>query len=749
MLIYDVFLSNSTRDFDQPFSYLPPRDAEEAEKIEVGSVVSVPFGQGKQERDGWVWRARELEQEPDFVIKHISKVKSPSLLRSDQFVLAAEIRRRYFTSMSQAIKLMAPHYLLSTGAKTQRYARLIDPIEALLSLEEGAFRSLGQMRVVEFLLDVEEASLQEIMSACQVSRAVIDGLRKKALLENFNKEVKRELCETPLLEEHVEHKLNTEQATALSAILSAGNNESEEFLLFGVTGSGKTEVYLRAAEAVIKSGRDVIILVPEISLTPLICNRIQARFGKSAAILHSRLSPSERYEQWRSIRSGEKRLVAGARSAIFAPLKDIGLIVIDEEQEHTYKSERSPRYEAADIARIRAQQHKAKLILASATPSVQTYTRSVEGKSKLLKLTQRAGGAEIPQSEIVDMRLERGHKYSQFFSKKLRESLSQSFAQGEQAMILLNRRGHSSFLICPDCGHIFKCENCDISLTNHLNPYNREKNLLICHYCGEISEPPLVCPECGSDKISPYGIGTQQAEELLQELYPQQKFLRMDFDSTSSRHAHAKILESFAKHEADCLLGTQMIAKGHDFAKVTTVGIISADMLLGQADYQAEERAFQLICQSAGRAGRRELKGRVIIQSFNPRNHAIVAGARQDYQNFYETEIFKRKTLFYPPFCDLGMLLLSSLSKRLAEEAAKQYQVELEYLLKKNKLQEKIRAYNYQAAPIARLRKHWRYRIILKSSERGLLTQVLTYLNDLKRPEGLSVTCDINPINMY
>lgn len=748
MIVVDVYLCRSTRDFDRAYTYLPP-DSTPLEDLEEGAVVEIPFGRGNTLREAWIWRIRKADERDNIKLKKIQTIKSKSLLRSDQFRLAKEMRRRYFCSISQALQVMAPPSIITSGEKTQRYTRLLDAEEAVLLLEEGSLRSLGQIRVLEFLLEVGEASLQEVMAGCQVSRAVLDGLRRKKLIENFNKEVEVAPPEMEVLEEAKEHQLNKEQELALSTIIKREEElPYSEFLLHGVTGSGKTEVYLRAADAVLKAGRDVIILVPEISLTPLICNRILNRFGKSAAILHSRLTPHERYEQWRSIRSGEKRLVAGARSAIFAPLKDIGLIVVDEEQESSYKSERTPRYQAADIARMRAAMHQAKLVLASATPSVVTYERSESGRSTRLVLSERAGAAVIPEVSIVDMRNEYAHDSKTIISRSLKAALAQSFSRGEQAMIFLNRRGHSSSLLCRECGFILKCKYCEVALTEHKNPRSGKQHKMICHYCGTIVDVPEVCPDCGSEHIDRFGVGTQQAEEHLQELFPERRFLRMDFDTTLGPSGHAKILSAFARHEADCLIGTQMIAKGHDFPKVTTVGILSADLLLAQHDYAAEERAFQLICQAAGRAGRHDLQGAVYIQSFNPQNPAVQAAAKQDYTAFYQEEIYRRKVLSYPPFSDIGLILCTAFQENQAKRAGEQVYTELMHLVKKNNLEKKVRIFPPQAAPIARIRGRWRYRLIVKTKSLEILVRILTYINDFPRRDGVQITCDVNPTRM-
>lgn len=742
MRVCDVYLAHTTREFDGSYTYVVPEDAAQ---LEVGCLVSLPFGRGNSSREAWVWRIREIADEATvgFRLKSIDQVLSRSVLRPDQFDLAKEMRRRYFCSMSQALRTMAPRALLSTGPKTQRFAYLPDPGAAEDALEEGSIRSAQQIRVLEFLLEAGEAGLQELMASCRVSRSVLDQLRKKGLIRNYNREVERRLASRPLIEPATHHHLNHEQREVLEAILRAP--DPAEFLLFGVTGSGKTEVYLRAAEAVLQAGRDVLILVPEIALTPLICDRIQARFGKAAAILHSGLTPGERFEHWRSIRTSEKHLVAGARSAIFAPLKDIGLIIIDEEQEASYKSEITPRYEARDIARLRAAMHRSKLLLVSATPSLESFARTESGKSQLLRLRRRAGAAKPPQIKIVDMRQEYAHDHNTVISRPLKASLEHTFARHEQAMIFLNRRGHSSCIMCRECGYIQKCDNCDVNLTEHVNPYRSQDRYLVCHYCGAVQDVPKTCPACGSDQIAPFGMGTEQAENILRAMFPEQKFLRMDADTTSRPGGHAKILAQFAAQAADCLVGTQMIAKGHDFSRVTTVGILSADLLVGEFGYDAEERAYQLISQAAGRAGRAELVGQVIIQAFNPANFAVRAAARQDYLQFYQEESRRRQILEYPPFTHFGLVVASSLQEKQARDLAKRMEAELTFLLKKNHLQDQVTVYPAQAAPVARLRKRWRWRLIVKAASLELLTRVLSYLNDLTIPSGAYLSCDIDP----
>lgn len=750
MKLCDVYLCQSGRSFDHAYTYLVPEEM----LAESGMLCEVPFGKGNSSRQAYIRKVWEQEAAPDYPLKPLTALLSAPMLREDQFELAQEFRRRYFCSTGQALQMMVPPRVSLTGSKKQRFVRLINREEALFMLEEGEIRSLGQMRILQYLLEEEEASVQDLKVGLDVSLAVINGVKNHGLIEFFTAEVKRELDPSPQLEERKDHTLNSEQQAALTAILELdplnAPNHLAEALLFGVTGSGKTEVYLRAAEDVLKRGRDVLILVPEISLTPLICNRIENRFGKSAAVLHSRLSPGKRYDQWQSILSGEKRLVVGARSAVFAPLKDIGLIIIDEEQESSYKSESTPRYVTAEVARMRAVMHGSALVLATATPSIETYHRIEKGRAGMIPLKKRAAGNPLPQTRLIDMKMEIASGNRSLLSRELERELDACFARGDQAMIFLNRRGLSSSLLCRDCGEDLRCVNCDVSMKEHRNPYARfdEKNsLMICHLCGHIVPKPLLCPHCGSEQIAAFGVGTQQAEKVLKERFPKQRFLRMDQDTTARKNGHAKILEEFAAGNAECLIGTQMIAKGHDFGRVTLVGIIAADLLLATGDYQAEERAFQLICQSAGRAGRRDKPGLVLIQSFQPDNPVLIAAAKQDYESFYQVERAKREMLEFPPFSNIGTAIFSSLSETKSKEAAKDAYYWLESKLQLHPL-ESFKLFDMHAAPIPRIRRKWRFRIVFKTKDKEFATAILTALNERALPDGVHISCDLNPSHM-
>lgn len=744
MDLFELVLEDATRDFDRPYRYLPP---EKGEPPEIGSLVEIPFGRGNSKRRAYVIAKVQQNEKPDFELKRIERQLTPSLIRDDQIILAREIRRRYFCSLSQALKLMAPVSVIASGGKKQKFVRLQNPEAAAEALELD-FRSLKQARVIDYLLETEEAPLSEILEACQISRSVLDTLRKHGWIEFFSKSIKTEIEEGPYFPETAVLELRQEQSEALQRILEGMASGGREELLFGVTGSGKTEVYLRAAEAALQKGRDVVILVPEISLTPLICSRISRRFGDAAAVLHSRLSSAERYEQWRSIRSGEKHLVVGARSAVFAPLADIGLIVIDEEQESSYKSATNPRYDARDIARMRAMLHGASLVLTSATPSLESYYRSESGKSERLLLKERAAGSSLPQTEIIDMRHELAAGNRGFISRRLEEELEACFEAGEQAMLFLNRRGYTSTLICKNCGKVLHCRNCDVSLTEHRSRRSN-KSLMVCHYCGHVEPKPERCDNCGEDELEGIGFGTQQLEDYLRSHFPEQRFLRMDQDSTWRRNAHARLLEQFSRHEADVLIGTQMIAKGHDFSGVHLVGILAADQMFQIGGYAAEERGFQLVCQAAGRAGRRTRPGLVLIQAYDCENFSLQAAAAQNYERFYLSEMEKRKIFHYPPCYDLGVILVSSLSETACQKGADEIYRALLSLLRSEKLEKEIELFRPVQAPLAKLQKRWRMRIILKSASKLSLTKILSWLTDQKLRDEIRVICDINPKGLF
>ena len=504
-------------------------------------------------------------------------------------------------------------------------------------------------------------------------------------------------------------------------------------------------------------GRSVLILVPEIALTPQMIGRIRSRFGTAVAVLHSRLTPSERYEQWQRILRQEVLVVVGARSAVFAPLVDIGLIIIDEEQEATYKSETHPRYHARDIARLRVHDHGAVLVLGSATPSVESFQRSQAGQSVLLTLHERIGEAGMARTEIVDMRRELATGNRSIFSLSLRKALDEAFSRNRQAMIFINRRGFAGFVLCRRCGHIVRCKSCSVSMTIHINAHDpapsqtvpgQPATQLICHYCGRLQAIPATCPACGSTQIGRFGAGTQQVEAAFNQEFAPNIALRMDQDTTIGRNAHAQILARFEQGEAQALIGTQMIAKGHDFANVTVVGVLAADLMLGMSDFRSSERAFQLITQAAGRAGRGREPGTVIIQAYNIDDYAIRFAAAQDYPGFFRQEIAYRRLMQYPPFGSICVMTVTSLQEQEAKDCCELAASACLARQGDDAAYASIQVMEPAKAPIYRIRNRYRRRLVIKGPDQGLLAAMITPIVERFDFGKAAIALDFDPYNM-
>jgi primosomal protein N' (replication factor Y) len=516
-------------------------------------------------------------------------------------------------------------------------------------------------------------------------------------------------------------------------------------LLHGVTGSGKTEVYLQLIQHVIDSGRHAIVLVPEISLTPQMVDRFRGRFGARVAVMHSRLSPGERYDQWRQIREGEVSIVVGARSAIFAPFSDLGLVVIDEEHENTYKSEITPKYTAAQIAAMRCSNDGALLIYGSATPSTETYQRAIDGEIGLAVMKGRANTMVMPKVHIVDMRKELELGNRSIFSSALSAEIEKNINAGQQTILFLNKRGYASFVLCRSCGIRLKCKHCNITMT-----YHSVDDRLICHYCGYTVKMPAVCPKCGSSHIRQFGTGTQKVEEELHKYFPEASVIRMDMDTTTGKHSHEEILDAFRRQNINILVGTQMIAKGHDFPNVTLVGVLAADSLLGMDDYRASERTFQLLTQVAGRAGRGQLPGRVVIQTYNTEDYSITTACSHDYDSFFKKEAQIRSRLGYPPFTGIGVAVISSINDKLAYARAKEVCGFLTSRLDKGAGDELLPG--PARAPLSRIRNRYRWRVIIKCCSEERLADILSALTDFfarkKDKADVDLSVDINPVSM-
>ncbi|GAJ38697.1 primosomal protein N' [Saccharococcus caldoxylosilyticus] len=631
------------------------------------------------------------------------------------------------------------------GKKVVKHIQLAMPPQQIRqAIEAMPARAVKQKQVLTFLLSKNEAvPMQELIEQTSASYASVKSLVEKGLVVEKEIEVYRDPYEHRTFAKTKPLPLTVEQEKALSAIVKRVRaNEHRVFLLYGVTGSGKTEVYMQAMEEVLRQGKEAIVLVPEISLTPQMVERFKGRFGSQVAVLHSGLSVGEKYDEWRKIHRKEVRLVVGARSAIFAPFENLGMIIIDEEHEASYKQEENPRYHARDVAIYRARLHGCPVVLGSATPSLETFARAKKGVYELLTLPKRISDNGMPDVHIVDMREELRSGNRSMFSRMLFEKLKERLHKGEQSVLFLNRRGYSTFVMCRDCGHVIRCPHCDISLT-----YHRAGQRLKCHYCGH--EEPIMyrCPSCGSEHIRFFGTGTQKVEEELTKLLPEARVIRMDVDTTSRKGAHEQLLSKFGEGKADILLGTQMIAKGLDFPNVTLVGVLAADTMLHLPDFRASEKTFQLLTQVSGRAGRHELPGEVVIQSYTPEHYSIALAAKHDYDAFYQREMMLRKMYGYPPFYYLTLITVSHQEITKAAAVTEKIAAYLRAQLSKEAI-----ILGPVASPIARLHDRYRYQCMIKYKREANMTSALKTIIDRYQHDAaqgdLSITIDTNPYMM-
>ncbi|EOL12761.1 primosomal protein N' [Enterococcus faecalis] len=613
--------------------------------------------------------------------------------------------------------------------------------EIRLGLRKGA-KKKEQLLYYLQRLGTEKVTAVKEMKELGFSTALLNEAAKNGWLTFIEKEAYRDPFANQTFEKTTALSLNAEQQVAVETILqSVQEQQSQTYLLEGITGSGKTEVYLQVIAEVLNQGKTAIMLVPEISLTPQMVQRFKSRFGEHVAVMHSGLSQGEKYDEWRKIERGEAEVVVGARSAIFAPIENIGVIIIDEEHEASYKQEETPRYHARDLAIWRSEYHHCPVVLGSATPSLESRARAQKNVYQRLRLTQRANqAATLPTIDVVDMRQEVENGNVSSFSMSLQEKLQERLEKNEQSVLLLNRRGYSSFVMCRDCGYVLPCPNCDISLTLHM-----DSKTMKCHYCGHEERIPYRCPNCGQDKIRYYGTGTQKVEEELQTLLPDSCILRMDVDTTRRKGAHEKILRTFGEGQADILLGTQMIAKGLDFPNVTLVGVLNADTALNLPDFRSSERTFQLLTQVSGRAGRAEKPGEVIIQSFNPEHYAIQLAKAQDYEDFYTKEMYIRHRGDYPPYYFTVQITASHPEEN---EAAKQmFQIA-------TKLKQGLSPQAILLGPtpnaIMRVNNRYFYQVIIKYKQEPMLQPLLKeILTDTQRAtaRGLKLSIDAEPMN--
>ena len=744
-MIAQIIINSNVKNLNKIFDYNVPTDLEGT--ICVGDRVLVPFGNKKTFEEGFVIG---LKEKTEYKVKDIVKIQNEIKLTKENIELAKLMAKRYFCNISDCIKLMLPPGTISKNIenrikdKKQRFVYLKKDIEEIeQDIESKIIKSEKQKRVLNFLIQNDGIQTTDLEVITDTTSAILKTLQNKEYIEIIEQEVER----NPFINKNIERtnklKLTPEQKEAFEKIEKEIKEENyKEFLLYGVTGSGKTEIYLQAIEEVLKKGKTAIVLVPEISLTPQMVDRFISRFGQEdIAVLHSKLSVGERYDQWKKIEKGECKIVIGARSAIFAPINNLGLIIIDEEHDSSYKSETNPRYNAKELAGYIAKQNSIPLILGSATPDVCTYYKAKNNNIELLELTKRANNSKLPIVETVDLRMELANGNKSILSENLYNEIEKNLLDKKQTILFLNRRGYSTFVMCRDCGYTIKCKNCNITMTYHLNT-----NKLKCHYCGHEEKSVLECPECHSKNIKYFGTGTQKLEEEINKIFPNASTIRMDIDTVSKKNSHEEILNKFKNENIDILIGTQMVVKGHHFPNVTLVGVIAADSSLYIEDYKASERTFQILTQVAGRAGREKLPGRVIIQTYNPENFAIESSKKQDYDKFYETEIELRKQLKYPPFCDIISIGLTDIDNNKIKNVSERLYKNIKNLIEKENTN--IFIYKPLPCPIDKIKNRYRWRIIIKGKLTNKLINVINKAIEITNSKTTRIIVDTNPSNL-
>lgn len=671
-------------------------------------------------------------------------------LEASGTVSEKDLKKTFGPSASKILNTLAAEDLVNvshssiSGPKPKR-RKIVRLCEHVSGEDNGKPLTEAQKRVLNALSAAGgEIAYSELLERADVGASPITTLVKRGMVEVRVEEVLRDPFGDGELPALAEFALTDEQSSALAAIgPTIGSGEYRSFLLHGVTGSGKTEIYIRAMRLALDRGRSALMLVPEIALTPLFSRRLRAVFGSSVAILHSSLTPGERFDEWRRIHRGEARIAIGTRSAVFAPLRDLGLIIVDEEHDTSYRQHESPFYHARDVAVMRANFTSAVVILGSATPALETLFNAKRGKYEYLRLSKRAGERRLATAELIDMR----QVFKKFgkdipFSPQLLEAIEETHAKGEQSIVLLNRRGFSQFVLCRTCGETIKCRNCDITLT-----YHRRDRKLICHYCNYQIQPPTRCPVCSSEYLYFVGEGTEKLEDELRKRFPRLRIERIDRDTIARRRDMERILSDFSRGELDMLVGTQMIAKGHDFPNVTLVGVVSVDLGLGLPDLRAAERTFQLLTQVAGRAGRGELGGRVLIQTYYPEHYALRHAREQDYQAFYDDEIRFRERMGYPPFFALAMILVKHTELSVAAENARKMRIALD----EANSSKACRILGPAPASLARLKGEHRVQILVKSPNRKRLRETIDLAlasAEAKGADMRAVFTEIDPLDL-
>lgn len=749
-----VIIDISHEKVDRPFCYkIPPAMTD---RIGIGSAVMIPFGQGNSKRKGYVI---ELLEEPDFdpdKIKEILEVQEGVRVESKLILLAFWMKEQYGCTMIQALQMVLPVKVKVRAKETKTLIRKASEeilLEEIKTAEKKKHH--GKLRILEELLQHERIPYSLALNKLHVSTATIRGLCSSGILEIMTDTCYRNpsgitaaLEKNRQKEESREEPLSSAQRNIVASVikdLEEGTPEEtggKTYLLHGITGSGKTRVYIELIEEVVKKGKAAILLIPEISLTFQTVMRFQKRFGSRVSIMNSSLSMGERYDQCERAKRGEIDVIIGPRSALFTPFEKIGLIVIDEEHESSYKSESMPKYHAREVAEKLARLHGAALVLGSATPSMDSYYRTEYGGYRLFELKERLTGGSLPGVYIEDLREELKQGNRSIFSRRLQELIRDRLEKKEQIMLFLNRRGYSGFLSCRSCGEVVKCPHCDVSLTLH------QEGTMVCHYCGFHRQKMNLCPSCGSRYISGFKAGTQKIEEEFRRCFGETRILRMDKDTTSTKDSYEKILSEFMEEKAQVLIGTQMIVKGHDFPKVTLVGILAADISLGANDYRAGERTFQLLTQAAGRAGRGTLPGEVVIQTYQPEHYSIRLAAKQDYEGFYREEMMYRKLGSYPPVSEMLMVQFFGKEKEQLAEVTERLKKELKEQAEKNH----IFLIGPADASIGRVNDIYRMVLLLKHREKEpllLAKDKIEIFMEMEENREILTQFDFNPMSSF
>ncbi len=706
--------------------------------------VRVPFG--PREKEGFVIRLKETADYDESKIKPIlAALEDYPTLLPELMELAWEIRAKCHCPLCEALRLMLPAEMRGgrVKVKTEEYVRLLIPPERIDEAINSQKKAKSRQLLIRLLADGLAHPLEELRPMFRDVRSPITYLAEREMLEIVEKEALR----SPYygrVDAPPDPELTPEQEEALSELIPALTHPAKPFLLQGVTGSGKTEVYIHLVREALRQGKGAIILVPEIVLTPQMINWFRSRFGDTMAVLHSRLSAGERFDEWRRIRKGNARIVIGARSAVFAPVEKLGAIIVDEEHEQTYLSDRFPQYDAREIAVSRGRREGAAVLLASATPSIVSYAMTRRGDYTLIEMPHRVLNRPMPTVHLVDMRQELRMGNHGMFSGLLQQKLEQCIAEGHQAMLFINRRGYASSVNCRKCGETIKCSRCDVSMT-----YHSFDQTLRCHYCGEIRPMPKVCPSCSSPYIKPMGIGTQKVEEELNRRFPGAGVIRMDVDTTSSKNAHFELVDRFRAGQAQILLGTQMIAKGLDFPQVTLVGAVLADLTLNFPDYRAAERTYQLLVQVAGRAGRGEQPGEVVIQTYQPEHYAIQSASRQDYRAYFQQEFTRRKADLYPPFTMMARFLCEAKDMETARATAERIKDRIVQEFSGSPLFRRVFFIRADEAPITRIQDKARAQVLMKLLNHPDTDKLLQRFQEMAGEEyPAKVYLEINPASL-